>query len=234
MSVEKLNRHLIVALDFDTLEQAEQLVGLLKGRIDKFKIGSRLFTQYGPTILDRLGALDAQIFLDLKFHDIPSVVGDACKNAASHEAVFLMTVHASGGRAMLEAAVRGARQGGAAQVIAVTALTSLSQADLAPVGVALPLEDWAERLATLAIDAGLDGLVCSPLEAAALRHRFGTDPILVTPGIRPGAPAVDDDQVRIMTPANALRAGSSMLVIGRPIYQAEDPVGVVEAIAQTL
>ncbi len=242
-------RHVVVALDVDTLEQAIDLSTRLLGRVDKFKIGSRLFTKYGPEILDRLGDLGVQVFLDLKFHDIPSVVGDACKNAADHPAVFLMTVHAAGGRAMLEAAVSGVQASNkrsGTKVVAVTALTSLAQADLPAIGIDQPVEDWIHRLADTALGAGIDGLVCSSREAIGLRARFGATPLLVTPGIRmpiaSGMETTDrqsgktpgDDQARVLTPTEALQAGSDLLVIGRPIYQAADPVVVVDQIARSL
>lgn len=241
---ELFRRHVVVALDVETLDQAIDLTKRLSGRADKFKIGSRLFTKYGPEILDRLGDLGVQVFLDLKFHDIPSVVGDACKNAADHPAVFLMTVHAAGGRAMLEAAVRGVKAsqtGSGAKVVAVTALTSLAQSDLPAIGVDQPLDAWINRLADTALGAGIDGLVCSSQEAIGLRKRFGSAPLLVTPGIRmpiandpDSGEAPDEDQARILTPIEALQAGSDLLVIGRPIYQAADPVAAIDQIARSL
>ncbi len=240
---DNLKRHVVVALDVDTLDQAIDLSTRLSGRVDKFKIGSRLFTKYGPQILDRLGDRGAQVFLDLKFHDIPSVVGDACKNAADHPAVFLMTVHAGGGRAMLEAAVAGARASAMndrredpAHVVAVTALTSLSREDLPAIGVDRGLDAWIGQLAHTALKAGVDGLVCSAQEAAALRNTYGEAPLLVTPGIRLPGPSDTsaDDQARVLAPADALRAGSSLLVIGRPVYQAADPVAVIDQIARSL
>ncbi|MFU8804008.1 MAG: orotidine-5'-phosphate decarboxylase [Bradymonadaceae bacterium] len=226
----------IAALDVDTLEDALALVERLDGRVRRFKIGSRLFTLYGPQILDRLGDRGAEIFLDLKFHDIPSVIHQACKHGAAHEAVFMMTVHASGGRAMLEAAVEGAAAGrhSPPAVIAVTALTSLSPDDVTSLGIATSLAEWAGRLAGLTVECGLDGLVCSPLEARTFRDRFGPDIKLVTPGIRLSTPGAGDDQVRVMTPGKALAAGSSYLVIGRPIYEAEDPIAAVEAIGRSI
>ncbi len=241
---ELFRRHVVVALDVDTLDQAIDLSTRLLGHADKFKIGSRLFTKYGPEILDRLGDLGVQVFLDLKFHDIPSVVGDACKNAADHPAVFLMTVHAAGGRAMLEAAVRGIKAsttGSAAKVVAVTALTSLAPADLPAIGIEQPLEAWINQLADTALGAGIDGLVCSSQEAIGLRQRFGPTPLLVTPGIRMPIGTIhnsghepEDDQARVLTPIEALQAGSDLLVIGRPIYQSADPVAVVDRIARSL
>lgn len=233
---EIFRRHVVVALDMDTLEQAIDLSTRLLGRVDKFKIGSQLYTQYGPQILDRLGDLGVEVFLDLKFHDIPSVVGEACHIAADHPAVFLMTVHAAGGRAMLEAAVRGVKlstSGANTRLVAVTALTSLERSDLPQIGIDRPIEAWIHQLAETALNAGIDGLVCSSQEAIGLRARFGDAPLLVTPGIRmPDSP--DHDQIRVLTPIEALQAGSDLLVIGRPIYQAADPVAEIDRIARTL
>lgn len=266
---DTFKRRVVVALDVDTLDQAIELSTRLRGRAEKFKIGSRLFTKYGPEILDRLGDVGAQVFLDLKFHDIPSVVGAACKNAADHPAVFLMTVHAAGGRAMLEAAVAGVQSSGrglggdlgqnsadSVKIVAVTALTSLSAADLPEIGVDCSIEAWIHRLAGTALAAGLDGLVCSSHEVEVLRRDFGPEALLVTPGIRLpefgvlgsgalgsgalgsgkaiGQKEAADDQARVVTPAQALQAGSDLLVIGRPIYQAADPVAVVDRIARSL
>lgn len=240
---EMFRRHVVVALDVDTLEQAIDLSTLLLGRVDKFKIGSRLFTKYGPELLDLLGDLGVQVFLDLKFHDIPSVVGDACKNAADHPVVFLMTVHAAGGRAMLEAAVQGVKtstRASVAKVVAVTALTSLAPADLPAIGIDQSLEVWINQLADTALGAGIDGLVCSSQEVIGLRQRFGSTPLLVTPGIRMPISTdrfadqePDDDQIRVLTPIEALQVGSDLLVIGRPIYRSADPVAVVDQIARS-
>ena len=236
----RLREHVIAALDVDTAEQAEALVRQLSPWIDKFKIGSRMFTAEGPSILDRLGALDAKVFLDLKYHDIPSVVGDACRIAAGHESVFLMTIHAAGGSHMIARAVEGARAGRAGQsdppqVVAVTALTSISAAEMHTLGIGMELVDWAEKLALTAIDAGADGIVCSAAEAERFRGLLGDGPTFVTPGIRPQVEGQDHgDQVRVMTPKAGLDAGSSYLVIGRPIYKADDPVAAVHAIGASL
>lgn len=238
-TAQVIRDQVIAALDVDTLDEALALVEALDGQVRRFKIGSRLFTLYGPQILDRLGDQGAQIFLDLKFHDIPSVVYQACKHSAGHEAVFMMTVHASGGRAMLEAAVEGAQEGShgrqsVADVIAVTALTSLSEAEVPALGITRTLEDWASGLAELAVSSGVQGLVSSPLEVGAFRDRYGAALKLVTPGIRLTAPGAGDDQVRVMTPGQALAQGSSYLVIGRPIYQAKDPLEAVKAIGRSI
>jgi orotidine-5'-phosphate decarboxylase len=236
-TAQRIVEQVIVALDVDTLEEAVALVDRLGGRLRKVKIGSRLFTLYGPRILDALAERGAEIFLDLKFHDIPSVVHQACLNAAAHEAVFMMTVHAAGGRAMLEQAVAGARTGSRgleAKVIAVTALTSLSEDDVPSLGISTSLGEWAAGLAALAVDSGIDGLVCSAMEARAYRERYGSQLLLITPGIRLSAPDAGDDQVRVMTPGKALAAGSTYLVVGRPIYKADDPLIAIDAIARSI
>lgn len=234
-----LKDRLIVALDVDTVDEAVSLVATLRPLVGRFKIGSRMFTAAGPAVLDRLGELGAQVFLDLKYHDIPSVVGDAVRIVASeHPTVFMLTVHASGGPAMVASAAEAAawRSDGDLHVVAVTALTSLSPAETRILGIDQSLDDWAVKLAELALEAGADGIVCSPRETALMRERFGDEPIIVTPGIRvtvddrrPG-----DDQARITTPNDAIAIGSSYLVMGRPVYQAADPVAAVQAIGESL
>lgn len=235
----KSKEHVIAALDLDTMDEA---LGVARALVEadvitRFKIGSKLFTRCGPKILDRLGDLGAKVFLDLKYHDIPSVVGQACQEAARHEAVFLMTVHALGGAKMVSLAMEGARagrvSGEAPEVVAVTALTSHSQEEVEALGVSQQISSWAATLGQVAMDAGASGLVCSAREVADLRARF-PQATLVTPGIRPEGYAVKDDQTRVVTPSEALASGSTYLVIGRPIYRAEDPLQAAEAIARSL
>lgn len=236
---DKSRAHVIAALDLDTMYEALEVARSLQGVVKRFKIGSKLFTRCGPKILDELGEIGAKVFLDLKYHDIPSVVGAACQEAARHEAVFLMTVHALGGATMVARAVEGATAGSvdrqAPQIVAVTALTSHSQDDVATLGINANLDigAWAAKLGDVAIGAGAAGLVCSAKEVGDLRARF-PDAVLVTPGIRPEGYGKQDDQTRVVTPADALAAGSSYLVIGRPIYQAEDPRQAAEEIARSL
>ncbi len=237
---QRLRDHTIVALDLDEMDDALALASELSGWVDYVKVGSKMFTRYGPKILDELHARGTKVFLDLKFHDIPSVVGKACYEAAQHPAVFLLTVHASGGSHMIAEAVDGARRGrpnDPPKVVAVTALTSLSPAEMGTLGINHTLQDWAEKLALLAQDAGADGIVCSAAEVARMRELLG-DAVFVTPGIRPGdgawKGASSDDQTRVMTPSQALDAGSTFLVIGRPLYQAEDPMASAQSIAGTL
>lgn len=234
----KLHSRVIAALDLPTLDEALGLVDALAGHVSLFKVGSRMFTRYGPTILEELAARDVEVFLDLKFHDIPNTVAGAVESALEFDSVFMLTVHASGGGEMIARAVETARSRteNPPKIVAVTALTSLSADEITQIGVDLPVESWARRLGRVALDAGADGLVCSAHEAADLRDHFGRDPLLVTPGIRPEPQAMadDDDQTRVMTPRAALDTGSSFLVIGRPIYQAADPVAAVTEIGASL
>lgn len=230
---EKLRKHVIVALDLDNRQDALALVESLFPMIDKFKIGSRMFTAFGPELINDIGRIGASVFLDLKYHDIPSVVGRACAVAAEHEHVFLLTVHALGGARMVAEAVAGAARNPNLKVIAVTALTSHSAGEIHTLGVSLDLEQWAEKLAALATEAGAHGLVCSPHELARLRAVTPSGCIFVTPGIR-GAESRSDDQTRVMTAAEALSLGGSYLVIGRPIYAASDPLDAAQRIGATL
>lgn len=228
---QRLRNHVIVALDLETREDGLRLVDLLLPWVDKFKVGSRMFTRLGPLFLDELHARGASVFLDLKYHDIPSVVGRACAEAASHPGVFLLTVHASGGTRMIAEARASVRDDLA--VVAVTALTSLSTAELHSMGIPLSIEAWAEKLADLAIQAGAHGVVCSPHELTALRRLLPEGTIYVTPGIR-AEPTVGDDQTRTLSASEALGLGSTYLVIGRPVYGDGDPVKAIQAIGATL
>lgn len=219
----------IVALDFADAASALALAQRLDPLQCKVKVGSELFTVAGPALVESLMGRGFKLFLDLKFHDIPNTAAAACR-AAARLGVWMMNVHGSGGTAMLQAAREAIPSGaGAPKLIAVTLLTSMGAADLADVGLAGPPDQAVLRLASLAKACGLDGVVCSAREAAALRSACGADFCLVTPGIRPADAAVDDQQ-RIMTPAAALRNGSSYLVIGRPIIRAADPLAALEAI----
>jgi orotidine-5'-phosphate decarboxylase len=227
---------ILVALDVATRAEALALADSLRGDVGGFKIGKQLFTAAGPDVVSALTSKGDRVFLDLKFHDIPNTVAGAVKSACSL-GVWMVNVHASGGRAMMEAARRAADESAAEGgvkplVIAVTVLTSLSAADLNSVGVAASPLDQAVRLAELARAAGLDGVVASPQETAAIRQACGPDFVIVTPGIRGGgAPSSPDDQQRTLTPAQAVAAGSSYLVIGRPITGAKDPRQAAIAIA---
>lgn len=214
---------IIIALDYPTAAPALALVERLQPALCRLKVGKELFTVAGPAILEKLMQRGFEIFLDLKFHDIPNTTAQACK-AAAELGVWMVNVHALGGRKMLTAAAHAmANTRTPPKLIAVTMLTSMAQEDLVDIGIVETPAQMVLRLATLTRDCGLDGVVCSAQEAALLRKNCGTEFILVTPGIRL-AQAGLDDQSRVMTPQAALQAGASYLVIGRPITQAADPL----------
>ena len=227
------NRRVIVPLDFPDAEAALKLAARLDHKLCRVKVGKELFVASGPAVVEKLQERGFDVFLDLKFHDIPNTVAGACR-AAARLGVWMINVHASGGEAMMRAA-RDAIAGVARPplLVAVTILTSLSDADLERVGFTGPVEENVERLARLARACGLDGVVCSAQEAARIRHATGPDFTLVTPGIRLAADA-KDDQVRIVTPREAVRLGANYLVIGRPITQSKDPAATLEAIRVSL
>ena len=219
----------IVALDFASAAQALAFAAKVQPASCRLKVGKELFTAAGPALIETLLQRGFDIFLDLKFHDIPNTVAGACK-AASQLGVWMINVHALGGRAMLEAArdaVSGA--GRRPKLIAVTLLTSMAAKDMREVGIEGDPAAAALRLAKLTQACGLDGVVCSAQEAALLKRECGAGFCLVTPGIRPAFGAKDDQQ-RIMTPAAAMAAGADYLVIGRPVTQAPDPVAALAAI----
>lgn len=228
-----LDPKIVVALDFAEAKPALTLVDRLDPALCRLKVGKELFTAEGPRFVEQLVKRDFGVFLDLKFHDIPNTTAKACE-AAARLGVWMVNVHASGGRAMMEAA-RNALEKSSHRplLIAVTVLTSMDQAALNELGVTGALQDQVLRLATLTQQSGLDGVVCSAQEAPLLRSSLGDDFCLVTPGIRP-ASASKDDQSRVVTPADALRQGSSYLVIGRPITQASDPLQALHAIQQEI
>ena len=218
---------IIVALDFPSAEDALLLVKKLNPDLCRLKVGKELFTAAGPQLIEKLMHQGFEVFLDLKFHDIPNTVASACK-AAANLGVWMINVHALGGRKML-AAAREAISHPNTRLIAVTLLTSMDQSDLTDIGLQGSPEQIVERLARLASDCGLDGVVCSALEASRLRQQLGNDFCLVTPGIRP-ADCQSDDQKRITTPRQGILNGSHYLVIGRPITQAKNPVSVCQQI----
>jgi orotidine-5'-phosphate decarboxylase len=223
----------IVALDYPSAEAALDLVKRLQPDLCRVKVGKELFTAAGPRLVAHLVDAGFGVFLDLKFHDIPNTVAAACKTAAQL-GVWMLNVHALGGRAMLEAA-RDAI-GASAQrprLIAVTLLTSMGRDDMAEIGIPGEPDELVLRLGTLARACGLDGVVCSAQEAAMLRRELGHECLLVTPGIRP-ATAGRDDQVRVVTPSDAIFLGSDYLVVGRPITQAPDPLQALHMINQEI
>ena len=231
---------LLVALDVDSGERAMQLVDTLRGLAGGFKIGNRLFTCEGPALVRRIVAANARVFLDLKYHDIPNTVEQAVE-AAVATGVWMINVHASGGSAMMQAAARAARESSAKLgrpaplMIGVTVLTSMDHEALHAIGVERPVLDQVIALARLTQQAGLQGVVASAQETAAIRQACGPDFQIVTPGIRgASAGAERNDQSRTMGPAEAMKAGASYIVIGRPIIAAADPRGAAAAIVEEL
>lgn len=224
---------LIVALDVDSRSAALGLADRLDPSLCRVKVGNELFTRAGPEVVDALHGRGFQVFLDLKFHDIPNTVAGACR-AAADLGVWMVNVHALGGSRMMTAAseaVAGFRE--RPRLVAVTVLTSLEASDLKATGFPESTERLALDLAVLAHNGGMDGVVCSAHEASALRGKLGEDWLLVTPGIRP-ADGGADDQRRTMTPAGAMAAGSDYLVIGRPVTGADDPAAVLRTIVSEL
>lgn len=224
---------LVIALDFADRESADALVRQLDPALCRLKMGKELFTRAGPACIEQWQARGFDVFLDLKYHDIPNTVAAACR-AAADLGVWMVNVHALGGRRMLEAA-RDAigRESGRPLLIAVTVLTSMEDADLSDLGLNVSTTDLVLRLAEVSRDAGCDGVVCAAEEAAAMRSRYGEDFVLVTPGIRP-AGSSSGDQRRTMTPAEAVQAGADYLVVGRPVTAAPDPVSALRELAAEL
>ncbi|MDX9686769.1 orotidine-5'-phosphate decarboxylase [Halopseudomonas formosensis] len=225
---------IIVALDFPDAATAVAMADRLNPTHCRVKVGKELFTAAGPQVVEALQNKGFEVFLDLKFHDIPNTTAGAVRSAAEL-GVWMVNVHASGGRRMMEACreVLDKRVGQRPLLTAVTVLTSLEQEDLHEVGIDIEPMVQVQRLARLTQECGLDGVVCSAREAKALRNTLGDDLQLVTPGIRP-ADASADDQKRILTPAQAMENGSTYLVIGRPITSAADPAQALDAILQSL
>ena len=227
-SKENISR-IIVALDFASVDEAISLAKTLDPAICRVKVGKELFTRAGPSFIETLHEMGFEVFLDLKFHDIPNTVAKACR-AAADLGVWMVNVHALGGRRMMEAAREAVDSANHHPLlIGVTILTSMGEEDLQEIGLPADPEANVLRLAQLAESSGLDGVVCSPREVAALRKTVGDSFSLVTPGVRPAGVSTDD-QKRVTTPEDAIRTGSSYLVIGRPITQAENPKAALENI----
>lgn len=225
---------ILVALDYDNKNHALQLIEKLDPNMCRLKVGKEMFTLFGPQLVKDIHDRGFDLFLDLKFHDIPNTVAKAVA-AAAELGVWMTNVHASGGLAMMEAAKKALLPYGdkAPMLIAVTVLTSMSDDDLKLLGINVPAFEHVQRLAKLTQQAGLDGVVCSAQEATALKSLLGQDFKLVTPGIRPVG-SDPGDQHRVMTPPQAIAAGSDYLVIGRPITKAADPLAALQAIHQSL
>jgi orotidine-5'-phosphate decarboxylase len=226
---------LIVALDVPGLAEAEALLDRLGGLVSTFKVGGQLFTAAGPAAVELVRKRGAGVFLDLKYHEIPAIAGASVREAA-RLGVSLLTVHASGGSAMLRAAATAAAEAGRdrPRILAGTVLSSLDRATLQrELGVTMSVEGHVVHLAALARAAGCDGVVASPQEARRLRATLGPDALIVTPGVRP-AGSDAGDQARIATPAAAVRAGADCVVVGRPITAAPDPAAAAEAILREL
>ena len=230
---------IIVPLDVETLETAEDLVRTLKGVVGRFKIGNQLFTRFGPAAVEMVHKHEQELFLDLKYHDIPNTVAEAVVSA-SRLGVWMLNMHVSGGSAMMKAAVARVTEHCEATrfrrpiLLGVTVLTSLDEQELqSTLGTNRSVPDQVLHLARQAQNAGLDGVVASPHETTQIRQACGPGFVIVTPGVRPAGAAVQD-QKRVMTPTQAVAAGANYLVIGRPIYAAPDPRAAAERIVQEL
>jgi orotidine-5'-phosphate decarboxylase len=229
-------KKLIVSLDIDDFTQASKLIDSLSSIIQCFKVGIAPFVQFGDKLLDKLKVADKDVFLDLKFHDIPNTVKNATYAAAQQE-VFMLNVHCLGGQRMLEAAVEGVTMAKVARrplLLGVTILTSMTTEEMHSFGMRGEMQDKVLELATLAKTSGLDGVVASAQEARMIKQELGEDFLVVTPGIRPEWAMQKGDQRRVSTPGQAIAAGSDYIVVGRPILQADNPVDAANKILQEL
>jgi orotidine-5'-phosphate decarboxylase len=235
---DEARKKLIFALDFDAFAEAEKWVRLLCGQVGVFKVGKQLFTRCGPDVVRMVRAEGGEVFLDLKYHDIPNTVAMAGVEAC-RLGVRMFNVHALGGREMMAKTVaevdaryaRGSKE--RPLLLAVTILTSSSEETLREVGIDRPVREMVPRLARLAQEAGMDGVVASPQEVGLIRAACGADFAIVTPGVRPASAALDD-QKRVMTPGEAIAAGADYLVIGRPISAAADPAAAADRIVEEM
>ena len=228
---------IVAALDLPDLAAAAELARKLAGHVGMLKVGLELFVAHGRAAVEAVKTVSLPVFLDLKLHDIPNTVEAAAREAAGLGAA-LVTVHASGGAAMIRAARRGLQAGAKAatsapKLLAVTVLTSLAEDDLGAIGMSGSPADAASRLARLAVGAGADGVVCSPAEVGLLRRELGPGPLLVVPGIRPRGAATNDQQ-RTGSARDAMRAGASLVVVGRPLREAADPGAAADALAREM
>lgn len=235
MELEQARNRLCLALDVDCLEDAVAAAKLLKGRVGIFKVGSQLFTKEGPRAVELIKKYGGEVFLDLKFHDIPNTVANSVRMAVQL-GVYMLNIHASGGSQMMQAAVAGLEEECHKNncrrpiLLAVTVLTSISDTILSSeIGVSSCVKDQVEHLAKLARASGVDGVVASPHEITTIRNACGNDFVILTPGIRPAWTSTDD-QKRITTPGEALRLGADYIVIGRPILKSSDPALATERI----
>ena len=225
---------LILALDVPTREEAAPLLRQLRGHLRWVKVGLQMFTAYGPNYVREVAGMGFQVFLDLKLHDIPHTVGRSVESLGTLP-IGMLTLHCAGGGEMMRTAVAAQQKiNPRLLLLGVTVLTSMDAPALAETGVAAAPADQAARLGKLAADSGIGGLVCSPLEVELLRRHLPPAIQLVTPGIRPAGEAGGDDQRRVMTPADAARAGSNFIVVGRPILKAADPAAAARAILAEL
>jgi orotidine-5'-phosphate decarboxylase len=225
---------LILALDVPTREEAAPILRQLRGQLRWVKLGLQMFTAYGPNYVREVAGMGFDVFLDLKLHDIPNTVAKAVESLGPLP-IKMLTLHTSGGGEMMRAAVAAQQKSNPhLLLLGVTVLTSTDAAGLNELGITASPADQVSRLGQLAVTAGLRGLVCSPLEVELLRRSLPASTQLVTPGIRPASAADTDDQKRVMTPADAARAGSSYIVVGRPILQAADPAAAARAILAEL
>jgi orotidine-5'-phosphate decarboxylase len=229
---------IIIALDVEELDGALKLVGLLKDHVGAFKIGKQLFTRYGPEAVRMIHERGGKVFLDLKFHDIPTTVAKASREV-TRLGVFMFNIHAMGGFDMMRQAVNAVHEMAFSlncerpKVLAVTVLTSLGPEDLQRIGISADVEELVIRFARLGKDAGVDGVVASPREIGAIKKEYGSDFLVVTPGIRPMS-SEGHDQKRTMTPGEAIQTGADYIVVGRPVTQAPDPLAVVKSIIDEL